>query len=331
VSRKYVESAAGSDAKSSGGVLLVVVVWVLRRRLADGFEHPRVARNVGGGDLAQRQANTPLVPEIEDVRDSLTLGQPQAVEPALGALALGLGDRQVPPGEGVALERKRMGVLAAITRPELPAQPERIKMVVVPIKRRSQRIVKVYQRLVTAYSDRPANTFPPFQLGAEDVHVLRHDAPLDRDFLTLRALHDGNAVALDAHAALACQCVAVAWVIVQDERGRGIGEITTAGDPRDTKAVRRVARELVGSYYEAQPAELIDHIRDALGRYGAGEIDAFDLDDVIHQYKRAARELWKFCVGGGSHVLFAARMLEYLEAEGELPDWWEAGALPRRR
>jgi hypothetical protein len=119
-------------------------------------------------------------------------------------------------------------------------------------------------------------------------------------------------------------------VIVHDDLKKSTGELVTAGDRRDTKAARRAARELVGTYHEAKLAELIEHLRDALGRYDAGEIDGFDLDDVIHQYTRAARELWKFCVGGGSHVLFAARTLEYLEAEGELPDWWERGA-PRRR
>jgi hypothetical protein len=106
--------------------------------------------------------------------------------------------------------------------------------------------------------------------------------------------------------------------------------MTTAGDPRDTKSARRACRELVGTYHEARLAELIEHLREALACYDAGELDAFELDDVIHHYKCAARELWKFCVGGGSHVLFAARTLEYWEAEGELPDWWEAGA-PRRR
>jgi hypothetical protein len=104
----------------------------------------------------------------------------------------------------------------------------------------------------------------------------------------------------------------------------------TAGGRRDTKAARRVAQELVGDYHEAKLAELIDRVRDALARYDAGEVDAFELDDVIHQYKRAARELWKFCVGTGSDALFAARTLEYWEAEGEWPDWWKAGA-PRRR
>lgn len=99
----------------------------------------------------------------------------------------------------------------------------------------------------------------------------------------------------------------------------------------DSKAERRAARTLVGDYHAAKLAELIEHVREALARYDAGEIDAFDLDDVIHHHERAARELWKFCVGAGSHVLSAARMLEYWEAEGELPDWWEAGASRRRR
>lgn len=71
-------------------------------------------------------------------------------------------------------------------------------------------------------------------------------------------------------------------------------------------------------------------MREALACYDAGEVDVFELDDVIHHYKRAARELWKFCVGSGSQVTFAARTLEHWQAEGELPDWWDAGA-PRSR
>ncbi len=104
----------------------------------------------------------------------------------------------------------------------------------------------------------------------------------------------------------------------------------TVGDRRDTKAARRAARGLVGDYHEAKLAELVEHLRDALARYDAGELDAFELDDIVHHYKRAARELWKFCAGTGSDVLFAARTLAYWEAEEELPDWWRAGA-PRSR
>lgn len=106
--------------------------------------------------------------------------------------------------------------------------------------------------------------------------------------------------------------------------------MTAVGDQGDTKAARRAARLVIGNYHQAQLAELIEHVREALVRYDAGEIDVFDLDDLIHHYKRSARELWKFCAGTGSHVLFAARTLEYWQAEGDLPDWWEAGT-PNRR
>ena len=99
---------------------------------------------------------------------------------------------------------------------------------------------------------------------------------------------------------------------------------------QDERAERRAARVEIGAYHEAEMAELIDHVREALGRYDAGQIDVFELDDVIHQYKRATQELWKFCVGGGGHVLTAARTLEWLKSEGSLPNWWEAGR-PRRR
>jgi hypothetical protein len=60
----------------------------------------------------------------------------------------------------------------------------------------------------------------------------------------------------------------------------------------DTKVERRAARALVGKYHEAKLAELVEHVREALGaRYDAGEIDVIELDDVIHRYRRAAREL----------------------------------------
>ena len=100
---------------------------------------------------------------------------------------------------------------------------------------------------------------------------------------------------------------------------------------RDTREARRAARAAVGEYHAARLAELIERVRETLGRYDAGEIDAFDLDEVIHHYKLAAQELWKFCVGAGSRVLFAARTLARWEAEGEKADWWNAGAPKRRR
>jgi hypothetical protein len=61
----------------------------------------------------------------------------------------------------------------------------------------------------------------------------------------------------------------------------------------------------------------------------AGEIDEFDLDDVIHHYKRSAAELWRFCGASAGQWQQAARALTCLREHGEEPDWWERGA-PRR-
>jgi hypothetical protein len=59
----------------------------------------------------------------------------------------------------------------------------------------------------------------------------------------------------------------------------------------DTKAARRAARERVGRYHEEQLRGLLEHVRDGFARYEAGELDAFELDGVIHQYTGAARAL----------------------------------------
>jgi hypothetical protein len=77
---------------------------------------------------------------------------------------------------------------------------------------------------------------------------------------------------------------------------------------------------------------LLEHVREGFARLDAGEIDAFELDELVRRYKRSARELWKFCGQSGSGWLSAARTLPYLEAQGEdLPDWWAAGEPHRRR
>lgn len=96
------------------------------------------------------------------------------------------------------------------------------------------------------------------------------------------------------------------------------------------KAERRAARELIGAYHQEQLRSLLEHVRAGFVRLDAGEIDEFDLDDLIHHYKRSATELWKFCGSSGGQWLQPARMLEYLRERGEEPDWWEAGAAPRR-
>lgn len=89
------------------------------------------------------------------------------------------------------------------------------------------------------------------------------------------------------------------------------------------KAKRRADQALLVTYHETKLAELLEHVRDGLAKYDAGGIDAFELDNIIHRYKSAARELWKFCAVSGARVGTAVRSLEWWKERGEEPDWWQ--------
>ena len=91
-----------------------------------------------------------------------------------------------------------------------------------------------------------------------------------------------------------------------------------------TKSEGRAAREVVAAYHEAQLAELLQRVGETVDRFRAGELDAFDADQVIFQYSRAAKELWKFCNLG--EVVFTARLI----GEEAPTGWWERGAPDRR-
>lgn len=71
-------------------------------------------------------------------------------------------------------------------------------------------------------------------------------------------------------------------------------------DAASPKAQRRAAAAYVAAYHEDQLGRLLQHVRDGMSRYEAGELDAFGLDAVIHT--RAARELWKLCAVAGAQV-----------------------------
>jgi hypothetical protein len=94
----------------------------------------------------------------------------------------------------------------------------------------------------------------------------------------------------------------------------------------DDKGARRAARERIAAYHQEQLRALLERLRDGFARLDAGEIDEFDLDDLIHHYKRSANALWKFCGSSGGQWLHAANALNYLREQGEEPDWWARGA-----
>ncbi len=100
--------------------------------------------------------------------------------------------------------------------------------------------------------------------------------------------------------------------------------------PTSQRRRRREARAIIGAYHDEQLRALLEHVRAGFARLDAGEIDPFELDDLIHHYKRSARELWKFCGSSGSEWGRAARTLALLRDSGEEPDWWQVGA-PRAR
>ncbi len=89
-------------------------------------------------------------------------------------------------------------------------------------------------------------------------------------------------------------------------------------------AERRAAWETVGAYHEAQLALLLERVGVEIDRFRAGEVDAFEADQAVFQYSRAAKELWKFC--NGADVEWVARDIR----ERAPSQWWERGA-PRRR
>lgn len=90
-----------------------------------------------------------------------------------------------------------------------------------------------------------------------------------------------------------------------------------------SKSGREVARETVGAYHEAELAALVGRVGEAIDRFRAGELDAFETDLVIFQYSRAAKELWKFC--NVNEAEFTASVIN----GGPTADWWERGA-PKR-
>lgn len=90
--------------------------------------------------------------------------------------------------------------------------------------------------------------------------------------------------------------------------------------------MRREARATVGAYHQEQLRALLEHVRDGFAQLDAGEIDEFELDDLIHRYKRAAGQLWSFCGTSGGQWLQAASALAYMRDRGEEHGWWVESA-----
>jgi hypothetical protein len=80
----------------------------------------------------------------------------------------------------------------------------------------------------------------------------------------------------------------------------------------------------VADHHEARLAELVTRVAGEIDRFRQGELDPFDVDRVLFQYSRAAKELWKYC--NLADVEAVARHIR----EDPAVDWWERGAFRTR-
>jgi hypothetical protein len=99
-----------------------------------------------------------------------------------------------------------------------------------------------------------------------------------------------------------------------------------------SKAERRAARDRVSAYHEACLGRLLEHVATAVDGLRAGQLDVFAVDEVVHRYHRAARELWTFCraSGGASHLEIVAATIDRQAAAERKIDWWERSAAYNR-
>ncbi|GGK83746.1 hypothetical protein [Ornithinimicrobium pekingense] len=91
-----------------------------------------------------------------------------------------------------------------------------------------------------------------------------------------------------------------------------------------SKAEQRAAREAVAAYHEAELSKLVERVGEAIDGLRSGQMDAFEVDQVLFQYSRAAKQLWKYCNLGPVDLTAS------LITRDEPPvDWWGRGE-PRR-
>jgi hypothetical protein len=81
---------------------------------------------------------------------------------------------------------------------------------------------------------------------------------------------------------------------------------------------------VVAEYHQAELGDLVARVGEAVDRYRAGELDAFEVDRVLFQYSRAAKELRKYC--SYPQVEIGAAMIR----EHPPHNWWERGVRRER-
>ena len=78
-----------------------------------------------------------------------------------------------------------------------------------------------------------------------------------------------------------------------------------------TKAARKHFRELAALAHERELGKVLDELFSEFDRWKKGEINAFELNERIHQYHQGiSRKLWGIHVDGDPMILAARAILE---------------------
>jgi hypothetical protein len=91
-----------------------------------------------------------------------------------------------------------------------------------------------------------------------------------------------------------------------------------------SESERQAARSVVGEYHDAQLRKLVEHVADAIDRYRAGDLNAFEVDHIVFQYFARQRNY------GSSATISLYGWRRPGIRERPPSDWWERGA-PRER
>lgn len=100
------------------------------------------------------------------------------------------------------------------------------------------------------------------------------------------------------------------------------------GSHGDSSTARRAAADRVGSYHRTELRSLLEQVREGFERLDRGQIDEFELDDLMYHYARAAKDLWVFC--NTARVEQVDHAISAMEERGDRRDWWHDAA-PRTR
>jgi hypothetical protein len=86
------------------------------------------------------------------------------------------------------------------------------------------------------------------------------------------------------------------------------------------KSFRKIARQLVGKAYQREQEKALESLRSEFDRWKSGEIDCWDLTDLIHRFHNGeSRDLYKIYERGDTQIALArAIALDIIDAE-EVP------------